>query len=209
MFLAGVLMDEDKAAKLRRRGARDSKVMSKKKRNQLFPVVQEEAEAVYCTEVTAPEIDYKRQRISLNELEAEKVGGIIKEVIEDGKKFDVLVVDVPDPNGKQFMNRIKKYVDLPEDIEIKAEHGADEKYPVCSAASIVAKVNRDRSIRDIEEEYGLELRSGYSHEEKVIDYLKKILEEEGEFPDFVRTSWETAKRVKGKVQQSKLGEYKN
>ncbi len=207
MFLAGVVMDEDKAKEMRRKGARDSKKMSKGKRRQLYSTINEEAEAVYCTEVTAPEIDYKRQRISLNELEAEKIAGIIEQAIEDGESFDVLVVDVPDPDGERFMNRIRKYVDLPDDIEIKAEHGADETYPVCSTASIIAKVNRDKSVEEIEKEYGIELRSGYSHEDKVIDYLKDILKEEGEFPDFVRTSWETAKRVRRESEQSKLKDY--
>lgn len=207
MFLAGVLMDEDKVKELREKGARDSKKISKGKRDELYSVIKEDAEEVYCTEVKASEIDYKRQRMSLNELEAEKIAGIIEKALEEKKGFNTLILDVPDPDGDQFMDRIKKYVDLPEDIEVKAEHGADDTYPICSAASIIAKVNRDRSVERIEKEHDITVRSGYPHESEVTKYLEEVLEEEGEFPSFVRTSWETAKRARREKEQSKLQDY--
>ncbi|MFW5902297.1 MAG: ribonuclease HII, partial [archaeon] len=118
-----------------------------------------------------------------------------------------IILDLPDPDSDKFINRIKRYVEIPEDIEVIAEHGADDKYPVCSAASIIAKVDRDNHVADLSEEYGLEIRTGYPHEKSVNDFLEKIVDEGKEYPDFVRTSWRTAERVKENKEQSKIGDY--
>ncbi len=207
LFIAGVIIDESKAEKFSSDGVRDSKKMSPEKRDFFFSKIKEEAVKVYCVEVTASEIDYKRKKISLNELEAEKMARVIEQALEEGIRFDKLILDVPDPTGKQFVDRIKRYVDLPEGLEIIAEHGADDTYPACSVASVIAKVNRDRSVRRIEEEFGLDLNSGYPHESKVIDYMKRVIREKGEYPDFVRESWATAERIRGEVVQRKIGDY--
>lgn len=207
MFIAGVVIDESKAEKLSLDGVRDSKKMSPKKRQLFYSRIKEEADETYVVEVTASEIDFRRKRISLNELEGEKMAKVIEQAVEDEADFEVLILDVPDPTGEQYLNRIRKYVEIPEGIEIIAEHGADDNYPACSAASVIAKVNRDRSVEEIEEKFGIELRSGYPHESTVINYMRKVIKEEGEYPDFVRESWATADRIRKEKSQSKLKDY--
>ncbi|MEM3615319.1 MAG: ribonuclease HII, partial [Candidatus Methanomethylicia archaeon] len=71
---------------------------------------------------------------------------------------------------------------------------ADAIYPVVSAASIVAKVNRDFIIDKIKEKYG-DIGSGYPSDPKTIKFIKKCIES-GEIPDFIRMSWSTIKRIR-------------
>ncbi len=207
MFIAGVVIDEEGARELFEEGARDSKKLSKDKREELYPMIKKKADWVGSIEIKASEIDFERQRMSLNELEAQKICEIVKKAIEKNLDFERIIIDLPDPNADKFLNRMNKYLKMPEKVEVRAEHGADDRYPVCSAASIIAKVERDRHVEKISEEHGLNIKTGYPHEEEVQEYLKEISKEEGEYPDFVRTSWRTAERAKEKEEQSKIDEY--
>ena len=92
-------------------------------------------------------------------------------------------------------------------VKLVAEHKADYKYVVVGAASIIAKVERDRRMRELEKETGLELSSGYPADPHVINFLEKWLKDNKEFPDFVRKSWITAHRLVGKKKQSKLKKF--
>ncbi len=207
MFIAGVILSPEKSTELFDDGARDSKKLSKKRREELYPVVKDKAFSTYSVETKAAEIDFERQRISLNELEAQKMAKVIEKALEEDLNLEKIIIDLPDPNADKFMNRINKYIDIPDEIEVIAEHGADDKYSVCSAASIIAKVDRDRHVADLSEKYGLDIVTGYPHEKSVNEYLKKIIDNEEEYPDFVRTSWRTAERVKENKEQSKIGDY--
>ncbi|MEM2546048.1 MAG: ribonuclease HII, partial [Candidatus Bathyarchaeia archaeon] len=71
----------------------------------------------------------------------------------------------------------------------------DRKYPVVSAASIIAKVERDKEIAELRARYG-DFGCGYPTDPATIRFLKHCLEKFGEYPDFVRKSWKPAKRVK-------------
>ncbi|MGZ4850241.1 MAG: ribonuclease HII, partial [Candidatus Bathyarchaeia archaeon] len=68
-------------------------------------------------------------------------------------------------------------------------------YPIVSAASIIAKVERDREIDSLKSEYG-DFGSGYLTDSKTMIFLKKLLEKNGDYPSFVRKSWKPAKRAK-------------
>ncbi len=64
-----------------------------------------------------------------------------------------------------------------------------------SAASIIAKVHRDRSIRQLEAEIGMEIGSGYPADPKTIRFLNELVKEKAELPVYVRHSWKTVKRL--------------
>jgi ribonuclease HII len=68
-------------------------------------------------------------------------------------------------------------------------------YPVVSAASILAKVERDREIAALRGVYG-DFGSGYLTDQKTILFLKRWLQTHDEYPSCVRKSWKPAKQVK-------------
>ncbi|PVX27610.1 MAG: ribonuclease HII, partial [Candidatus Bathyarchaeum sp.] len=69
---------------------------------------------------------------------------------------------------------------------------------VVSAASIIAKVERDRVISQLKKRYG-NLGCGYPSDSKTVKFLEDWATKFGDYPDFVRKSWKTAKRIKSKT----------
>jgi ribonuclease HII len=101
-------------------------------------------------------------------------------------------IDAPDTNPVRFSSELSGMLDpCP---KIVAEHRADRNYVVVSAASIVAKVERDRAIELLRTQHG-EFGSGYPSDEDTIAYLREWVEREGAIPPFARRSWKTWDRI--------------
>ena len=137
-------------------------------------------------------------RKSLNEIEAMHAGKLINALKE---RPDVVYIDSPDVVMAEFGKRIEKYVSFP--VKIISEHKADVNYPVVSAASVIAKVERDGEIKKISAEYG-NVGSGYPHDEVTIRFLKNYLLEHSSLPGFVRQSWQTISFLQNEKFQKKL-----
>ena len=150
--------------------------------------------------VAACRIDtYRAEGINLNKLEAIKFGEII-----DYLGGDAVYVDSPDVDTerlKKFLEKITKHKS-----EIVAEHFADKKYPVVSAASIMAKVERDREIEQIKKEYG-DVGPGYPSNDITMGWLRDWMKTHDDFPPIVRKSWDTIKVLEKDKKQSKLGSW--
>jgi len=200
MVIAGVLVSEKNEKKLKKIGVRDSKMLTAKKREELAPMIKRLAEEIHVIEVPAKEIDEKRKIMSLNELEAMHMA----ELIEKFRKPGLIIIDVPDPVGKKFIYRIKKYTKI--ECRVIGEHKADVNYPPVSAASIIAKVERDKKIREIERKNKVRIGIGYPSDPITIKFLEECVKKK-EFPDFVRKSWITAKRIMDKKHQKTLLEW--
>jgi ribonuclease HII len=121
-------------------------------------------------------------------LEAQTMARVIEML-----KPDIAYVDASDVLEELFKQHILEYLSFK--VEIISEHKADKKYPIVSAASIIAKVERDSEIAELAEKYG-NFGCGYPTDPKTISFLQKCLQKNGEYPDFVRKSWKPAKRVK-------------
>jgi ribonuclease HII len=76
-----------------------------------------------------------------------------------------------------------------------AEHKADSRYPIVSAASIIAKVTRDREVKKIERELGITIGSGYPSDETTIDAIKANMGNAQLF-NHIRRYWKTMDRIK-------------
>jgi ribonuclease HII len=187
--------DEEKLVEL---GVRDSKLLSASERERQFLEIKNIAREFNSIKIQAKEIDLLRNRKSLNEIEAMRIGFLLNELKE---KPEIVFVDSPDLIERNFAERIKKYLSF--NCIIKSEHKADLNYPVVSAASIIAKVERDNEIKKLEEKYG-KLGSGYPGDEFTERFLAEWVKENGSLPDFARNSWHTSQRVLSKRYQKKL-----
>ena len=198
LVIAGVAVYEEDVEKLKAIKVKDSKMLSPRQREGLEKKIEAIAKDIFIVKVAACKIDtYRAEGINLNKLEAIKFGEII-----DFLGGDVAYVDAPDVDTdrlKKFLEKITK-----NKTEIVSEHFADKTYPVVSAASIMAKVERDREIEEIKKEYG-DVGPGYPANEITMGWLRGWMKTHEGFPPIVRQSWDTIKTLKKDSQQSRLG----
>ena len=82
----------------------------------------------------------------------------------------------------------------PQRVLIVSEHKADSTYPIVSAASILAKVERDRIISSYHEIYG-EFGSGYPTDSKTVNFVKELVRNNQELPPIIRKSWKSVRKI--------------
>jgi ribonuclease HII len=124
----------------------------------------------------------------LNRLEAQTMAKVI-----DALKPDKAIVDASDVNEARYREHILE--SLSYKPEIISEHKADRNYPIVSAASIIAKVERDKAIAELTQKFG-EIGCGYPTDPQTIAFLENWLRQYDEYPDFVRKSWKPAKKLR-------------
>jgi ribonuclease HII len=192
LVIAGVLISEEDMPKLVELGVKDSKLLSPQRREKLAAEIKRIAKKYTVIKLSPKDVDAVVERgvklHRLNRLEAQTMAKVIEAL-----KPDIAYVDASDVLEERFKQHILEC--LPFKVEIVSEHKADRKYPVVSAASIIAKVERDSEIAELAEKYG-DFGCGYPTDPKTISFLQKCLQKTGEYPDFVRKSWKPAKRVK-------------
>ncbi|MEM3579129.1 MAG: ribonuclease HII [Candidatus Bathyarchaeia archaeon] len=202
LVIAGILIDSEDMPKLVQLGVKDSKLLSPSRREALALEVKRIAKKHAIVKLSPAEIDKVvatgRKFHRLNWLEAQAMAKVIELL-----KPDIAYVDASDVLEERFKQQILEC--LPFKIEIISEHKADRKYPVVSAASIIAKVERDREIAELKARYG-DFGCGYPTDPKTIEFLHRCLETFKEYPEFVRKSWKPAKKVKkeNNPQQTRL-----
>lgn len=166
VFAAAVIMDEDKYIP----DIKDSKKLSEKKREQIFDYIIENAVAYSVFSVDEKEIDEINILNATHKAMNSAVDGL-------SIKPDYVLID-----GNSIKN-----MSYPHETVVKG----DAKVACIAAASILAKVSRDRYIKEIGKqypEYSFEKHKGYGtkvHTEAILKYgpcpihrltfLKKIL----------------------------------
>jgi len=200
MYLAGVLIDKKHENKLRKIGVKDSKLLTPLQRKNLYSQIKKIAKDYVALKVSAKEIDELRKISNLNKIEAEKMAQIIKTM-----KADIAYVDAPQVSTEKFKRILLALAQ--NNTEIVAENYADLKFPVCSAASIIAKFERDREIEEIKKIVGFDFGVGYSHDARSIEFVKKCLKEKKHL-DFIRHSWVTVNNIISEKEQKTLKQYK-
>ncbi|MDH5483262.1 MAG: ribonuclease HII [Candidatus Bathyarchaeota archaeon] len=192
LVIAGVLMKEEDIPRLIQLGVKDSKLLSPRRREELDIEIKRIVQNHTVIKLQPKEIDRVvetgRKLHKLNRLEAQTMAKIIETL-----KPDKAYVDASDVLEERFKHHIQECLSFK--IEIVSEHKADRTYPIVSAASIIAKVERDKEIAELASKYG-DLGSGYPTDPKTIDFLKQCLEKTSTYPCFIRKSWKPAKRTK-------------
>ena len=187
LVICGVLMSQGTIERLKGIEVRDSKQLSRRKREQLSLEIARVAENFILIEIAPCEIDGCLWRHGLNSLEARKTAELI-DLLEPA----VAYVDAPGKGARGYARLITAAVRGK--AQVVAENFADRNYPVVSAASILAKVHRDRLIKELHQRYG-DFGSGYPSDRKTKDFLHQCYRREGKFPDIVRTGWATVRRI--------------
>ena len=183
---------EEREPELKRMGAKDSKLLSPALREALCPKLKRKLCGFATVHVTAEDLNRLMPRHSLNDIEAMKIAEGVRLLKEPP---DRLFADSPDTVAHRFAATINRF--LPRNMEIVSEHKADRNYPIVSAASVIAKVERDAAIREIKREWGVDFGSGYCHDPKTIEFLKSNLGRP-EITKHVRKRWETVARLSQK-----------
>lgn len=201
LVIAGVLIKEKDIPRLAELGVKDSKQLSPDRRDQLAKEIKNLVLKYHVAKLSPPEIDIAvrtgRKLHKLNRLEAQTMAKVIAVL-----KPEIAYVDASDVVADRFGLHITENLDF--NVKIVSEHKADMKYPVVSAASIIAKVERDKSILKLKETFG-DFGCGYPTDSRTLAFLEELIGRLGNYPDFVRSSWKTAKRMKQQVSQTKLG----
>ena len=191
LVVAGVLMKQENLPALMQLGVKDSKLLTAKKREALFPEILQLAEAHVVLQVLPAEIDRavksQRKLHKLNRLEAQTMGQIVTAL-----KPEVVYIDAADVLEERFGQHVSEASEFK--TSIISEHKADRTYPVVSAASILAKVTRDREVAALREQFG-DFGTGYLTDPKTGKFLNSWLKGHAEYPDCVRKSWKPAKRA--------------
>lgn len=181
-------------------GVRDSKKLTPKRREAMYDRIIEVADDWTVVIATAEQIDEQRKEISLNEIELR--------MFAEGARHApcaTIYADCPDVNADSFTTRLSNLVG--HDVGIIAKHKADDTYPVVSAASIVAKVTRDRIMDDIRREFDVPIGSGYPSDHYTMDFIRDWIETNREAPAHVRCSWEPVRQMLSRRAVTKLTEW--
>jgi ribonuclease HII len=196
LVIAGVMINEGDENKID--GVKDSKLLSHKKRIELDKKIKENSD--YKIIIVEPkEIDecLLSDDLNLNWLEAVKQAEIINE-LNPGKA----IIDCPSPNCIAYERYLRDLLSNKNTLLI-VEHKADMKYPVCSAASILAKVVREEKMHEIQQRYG-ETGPGYPGN---LITRKFVAENWNKHPEIFRKTWSTYKKIANNSNQKNLGEF--
>jgi len=200
LVIAGVIIEEEKLDRLKMLGVKDSKQLVASSRTRLSKEIPSVVDDYHVVELGAEELDRivnrapKFQRLNL--LEAKAMAQVIEKL-----RPELAYVDSSDTRTERFKNNILDCLSFTP--RIVSEHKADINYPVVSAASIMAKVQRDSRIAEIKKEYG-EIGSGYAHDALTVKFLRDYYSDHRDFPPIVRRSWKTLRNIVRDLTQSTL-----
>jgi ribonuclease HII len=180
-------------------GVADSKTLSRKRREFLYDEITEHFVTATII-LSAEEIDRLRAEMSMNVIVARAHAEVICKL-----SCDTAYVDACDVNAERYGRTVAGYTGKRTDA-IVAEHKADARYPIVSAASVVAKVTRDRCIERLHEEFG-NFGSGYPSDAVTIRFLETYIAESGHPPSCARASWETTRRIMNRLSQPTIFDF--
>ncbi len=179
-------------------GIRDSKTLTPRKREELFSRLTELC-LYHVVSVSPGDIDAALPVISMNLVVARAHAECVAAL-----NPKTAYLDACDVNAARYADTVQSL--LPHPCTLIAEHRADATYPIVGAASIIAKVLRDRAIADLALEYG-DIGSGYPSDKKTIRFLNDYIHEHGIAPACARSSWKTVAALLATETQSSLFDF--
>ena len=200
LFIVGALIDEKATSKLKTLGVKDSKLLTHKKRLELEKDIISILKKFKVIEITPEEIDKAvngHNGLNLNWLEAIKTAELINYL-----KPDKAIIDCPSPNLKAYEDYLRNHLKHKK-VELFLTHKA-ERFEVVAAASILAKIHREKNVEKIEKLVGESIGSGYPSNPICQKFLKNNYKK---YPDIFRKSWATYKNIVKEKSQKGLKDF--
>jgi ribonuclease HII len=184
LVVAAIAIEKSKIPALEKIGVKDSKKLSAKMREKLYKQIIKIVDDYQISKATPRQIDLAVNQHKLNNLESIHMAQVITKL-----RPSVSYVDSCDVNAARFGKELAKMAHS----KIKSYHHADSRFIVVSAASILAKVTRDRAIANLAKKHPV--GSGYPSDSKTVSFVRDWFLKNGKLPDFVRKSWAPAKLI--------------
>lgn len=206
MVLSGVLIEKETEKEFQKLGIKDSKMLFPKKREMLEKEIKKLALSTHTVLVSVDEIDNKKgDKLNLNQREAIAAAQIINKLNKSQKSKQEIkvIIDCPSVNLVAWKEYLEKFLMAKTNLHVICEHKADVNHLVVGAASILAKVTRDKEIKKLKEKIGEDFGSGYSSDpitKRFVNENYSKYKNKGIF----RESWGTIKRLKSSKVQKKL-----
>ena len=185
LVIAGISLDKKNLRKISSLGVKDSKKLSPKLRESLYKQIIKIVDDYHVAKISPKSIDASVKKHCLNGLEAKYMAKVVSKL-----NPDTSYVDSCDVNPQRFGKEISR---LSDNHKIKSYHHADSRFVVVSAASILAKVTRDRAIAKLRKDY--DLGSGYPSDSLTVKFVTKYYKKNHEMPNFVRKSWKPVQKI--------------
>lgn len=186
LVVAGVRMEEGRLETLYEMGIRDSKRHTPAVRKRLCAKIMEVADGHHIAYIRPRSIDASVRHHGLNMLEARYMAKVAAKL-----KSDRTYVDSCDVNPERFGRNVSR---LSGGIQVTSSHHADSRFVIVSAASILAKVMRDKAVGRLRRHHEA-VGSGYPSDQKSVAFLDEYYKRNGSMPSFARMSWKPVKRM--------------
>lgn len=141
----------------------------------------------------------KRNKYNLNQMSHDIAIELIRKVErtlrerDDGSYIAGVYVDTVGP-PESYQQKLQSI--FPDIDQIVVTPKADSKFPIVSAASIVAKTTRDSIVEELKIIHNLDISNGYPSEPKTKQYLEANFDSLFCFnPKYVRLSWGSVKNL--------------
>ncbi len=201
LVMCGVLIGHEAEKNLANLGVRDSKLLTRERRDFLFDKIKNISKRYEIIVINPDEIDRavnNQDGLNLNRLEARKSAEILNKL-----KPEKAIVDAPSNNISSYKEYLLGFVENKK-IRLVLEHKADLNYVIVGAASVLAKVTRDNEVDRIKKEIGIDFGSGYMSDPKTVAFLEKHYED---YSHLFRKSWFPYQDIMNKRFQKKLEDF--
>ncbi len=199
LVVGGFALDDSNLDALRMAGARDSKELSPAARQEVYARLLRLGDLASVA-LTPRTVDRAVRTNGLNDLEADTFGTVIRNLGAAEAR-----VDACDTNPARFGRRVSARAGG--GVRIISRHHADRDDPLVGAASVVAKVRRDRALARLRASLGDGIGSGYPSDTQTVEFVRAHLQRTEGAPTWLRVSWATMLRVKPAVPAVTLDRY--
>lgn len=196
LIVAGIRIDKSKLKHLRSLGVKDSKKLTRQAREKLYKKILKVIDNYYICRLKPEQIDSFVSMRRLNSLEANAMARVINRL-----KPQIAYVDSCDVKPERFRKAVMSTLKCK--ARVNSSHHADSNNLAVSAASIIAKVNRDKEIAEIRKKVG-DVGSGYPSDKKTMRFIKKWVRMHKKAPKFARSSWKPLRELLNGYAQKKI-----